>query len=159
MSKLSSIGKFNNSNSLSSNIISSSPAAQSFPENKKKPFIQINTSNSKDFPVFSKLTDYLRNLGFAILGMKSPTDDAQQLIDKAKLQSLESPENTSEIASSDSETDPVVGDWPASFLEQDDSKNIENTQQKVKNNIGLINTPLSNGSGANPVGSELNFSA
>jgi hypothetical protein len=158
MSKLSSIGKFNNS--LNSNIISSSPVGKSLPESeKKKPFIQINTSNSKDFPVLGKVADYLRNLGFAILGMKSPTDDAQQLIDKAKLQSLESPENTSEMAAADSETDPVIDNWPASFLEKDDNKNIENTQQKVKNNIGLINTPLSNGSGANSVGSELNFSA
>lgn len=153
MSKLSSIGKF--SNSLSSNIIPSSPTGKSLPKaEKKKPFIQINTNKSEGLPVLGKVADYLRNLGFAILGMKSPTDDAQQLIDQAKLQSLESPENTS-----DSETDPVIDNWPSSFLEQDGSKDIEDTQQKVKNNIGLINTPLSNGSGANPVGNELNFSA
>jgi len=157
MSKLSSIGKFNYSdNSLSSNNISTISPKQ---ENSKKPFIQINTgrNSSSSSGVLGKAFNYFHRLGLALIGIdNSPKEQTQKLLDKAsKLQSLQNSENLSEIPTSESETDPLIDNWPAGFIEQNDNENI----QKVKTNNGLINTPVSTGMGVNPVGGELNFSA
>ena len=156
MSKLNSIGKFNYSdNSLSSNNISAISAKT---ENTKKPFIQINTGRNSEHSssILGKAFNYFQRLGLALIGLDSPNEDAQKLLDKAsRLQSLQNSEVTTEIPASESETDPLIDNWPASFIEQNDNGN-----QRVKAAGGLINNmQASNGIGENPIGAELNFSA